>query len=207
MTTLPIKNLAGAEAGVFELDDAALERQKGKQAVHDTVVAYLAAQRAGTACTKTRGEVRGGGAKPWPQKGTGRARAGSSRSPLWRGGGITFGPRPRSYRKKINQKVRQLALRRALAERVDAGEVIVVDQLELAAAKTKALRQILATLGAGDNALIVVDRLTPNLRLSVRNLPAVQAMDAASVHTYQLLLHRRVVATRAGLEALAARLR
>lgn len=207
MTTLPIKSLAGADAGVFELDDAALERQKGEQAVHDTVVAYLAAQRAGTACTKTRGEVRGGGAKPWPQKGTGRARAGSSRSPLWPGGGITFGPRPRSYRKKINQKVRQLALRRALAARVDAGELIVVEALALEAPKTKALQQILKALGAGDNALIIVDRLAPNLRLSARNLPAVAVLDAASVHTYELLLHRRVVATRAGLEALAARLR
>jgi large subunit ribosomal protein L4 len=113
MSTVPLHDTAGKAIGEVAINDTWLERERGAQALHELVVAIRAHHRAGTACTKTRGEVRGGGKKPWRQKGTGRARAGSSRSPVWRGGGITFGPRPRKYTHKVNKQVRHLALRRA----------------------------------------------------------------------------------------------
>src|ERR1019366_8262833 len=124
-----------------------VEDGRGTQAVHDTVVAYQAAQRMGTACTKTAGDVAGSNKKPWKQKGTGRARAGSFASPLWRGGGVVFGPKPRDYTINVPKKVKALAFRKALSERLIAGDVIVVDELSLATHKTKDLAGIVAALG------------------------------------------------------------
>src|SRR3954469_12332906 len=126
---LTIKNIQGGNAGELNLAFAAVEADKGNQAVHDVVVAYMAAQRSGTACTKTMGYVAGSGKKPWKQKGTGRARAGSFASPLWRGGGVVHGPKPRDYSKKVTKKTKQLALRKALTERINAGEITVVDDI------------------------------------------------------------------------------
>src|SRR5512144_2052560 len=135
---LTIKDTKGNSQGELEVKFPLIEDGKGTQAVHDTVVAYRAAQRMGTACTKTMGEVAGTGKKPWRQKGTGRARAGSFASPLWRGGGVVFGPKPRDFAKKVSRKTRQLALRKALSERLKAGDVILVNDMKLEAAKTKA---------------------------------------------------------------------
>src|SRR5690242_16412595 len=134
---IAIKNLEGKNQGELEVKFAMIENGKGTQAVHDAVVAYRAAQRSGTACTKNVGEVAGTNKKPWKQKGTGRARAGSFRSPLWRGGGVVFGPKPRDFSKKVSHSTRQLALRKALSERLNAGDVLVVDDLKLTSAKTK----------------------------------------------------------------------
>src|SRR5262245_35590644 len=134
---LSVKNSQGKAAGELEVKFELVEGGKGTQAVHDTVVAFRAAQRMGTACTKTAGEVAGTNKKPWRQKGTGRARAGSFQSPLWVGGGVVFGPRPRDYSKKVNARTKQLALRKALTERLKAGDVIVVDDLKLSSPKTK----------------------------------------------------------------------
>lgn len=206
MTKLAMKNQTGSDVGSVEVLDAWLEREKGTQAVHDTVVAYLAAQRSGSACTKTKGDVRGGGKKPYRQKGTGHARAGSNRSPLWRGGGVTFGPQPRDYDKKINKKVRQLALRRAFTERVDAGDVIVVDSLALGEGKTKAIAQVLKAVNAGSNALIIDAAIADAVKLATRNMPKVDVVDSANVNVYQMLLHRKVVVTSAGLTSLGERL-
>src|SRR6201997_3241613 len=128
---LSIKDSKGNDHGEVEVKFPLLEGGKGTQAVHDVVVAYHAAQRMGTACTKTMGEVAGTNKKPWRQKGTGRARAGSFQSPLWVGGGVVFGPKPRDYTKKVNAKTRQLALRKALTERLKAGDVVVVNDLKL----------------------------------------------------------------------------
>src|ERR1043165_2698853 len=128
---ISIKNTQGQEQGELEVKLALIENGKGTQAVHDTVVAYQAAQRMGTACTKNVGEVAGTNKKPWGQKGTGRARAGSFQSPLWRGGGVVFGPKPRDFSKKETNSTRQLALRKALSERLKAGDVIVVDDFKL----------------------------------------------------------------------------
>src|SRR5215470_15631918 len=134
---LTIKNTQGQDAGELNLSFQPVEANKGGQAVHDTVVAYMAAQRSGTACTKTMGEVAGTGKKPWRQKGTGRARAGSFQSPLWVGGGVVFGPKPRDFGKKVPRKTRHLALRKALTERLKAGDVLVVDDLKLDSPKTR----------------------------------------------------------------------
>src|SRR4249919_1804804 len=134
---IPVKDLNGNPQGEFEVKFELVEGGRGTQAVHDTVVAYQAAQRMGTACTKTVGEVSGSNKKPWRQKGTGRARAGSNQSPLWPGGGVVFGPRPRDFSKKVNAKTKQLALRKALSERLKAGDVVVVDDLKLGSPKTK----------------------------------------------------------------------
>src|SRR5437016_12638810 len=134
---LTIKDNTGKSAGELEVKFPLVEDGKGTQAVHDAVVAYRATQRVGTACTKTMGEVAGTGRKPWRQKGTGRARAGSFASPLWRGGGVVFGPKPRDFSKKVSRKTKQLALRKALSERLRAGDVVLVDDLKLESARTK----------------------------------------------------------------------
>src|SRR5882672_10755713 len=134
---ISIKNISGKSQGELETKFEMVENGKGTQAVHDAVTAYRAAQRSGTACTKTVGDVQGSNKKPWKQKGTGRARAGSLRSPLWAGGGVVFGPRPRDFSKKINKKTRQLALRKALSERLKAGDIIVLDSINISAPKTK----------------------------------------------------------------------
>src|SRR5213595_453191 len=135
---LKIKDTKGKEQGELEVKFELVEGGKGTQAVHDTVVAYNAAQRMGTASTKTMGEVAGSGKKPWRQKGTGRARAGSFASPLWRGGGVVFGPKPRDFGKKVSKATKQLALRKALSERLKSGDVVVVDDLKLNSPRTRA---------------------------------------------------------------------
>src|SRR5215813_7026829 len=134
---LTIKDTKGNNQGELEVKFPLIEDGKGTQAVHDVVVAYQAAQRMGTACTKTMGEVAGTGKKPWRQKGTGRARAGSFQSPLWRGGGVVFGPKPRDFSKKVSRQTKQLALRKALTERLKAGDVLLVSEFKLGSAKTK----------------------------------------------------------------------
>src|SRR5580698_410022 len=134
---IAIKNLEGKDQGELEVKFPLIEDGRGTQAVHDVVVAYRAAQRSGTACTKNVGEVAGTNKKPWRQKGTGRARAGSFQSPLWVGGGVVFGPRPRDFSKKVSKKTRQLALRKALSERLKAGDIVVVDDLKFESPKTK----------------------------------------------------------------------
>src|SRR5579863_7069166 len=130
---ISIKNSAGQSQGEHEVKFALIEDGRGTQAVHDAVTAYRAAQRSGTACTKNVGEVSGSNKKPWKQKGTGRARAGSFRSPLWRGGGVVFGPKPRDFSKKVSRSTRQLSLRKALTERLSAGDVLIVDDFKLSA--------------------------------------------------------------------------
>ncbi len=142
---LTVKDINGRGQGELEVKFPLIADGKGTQAVHDAVVAYLANQRMGTACTKTIGEVAGTGKKPWRQKGTGRARAGSFQSPLWRGGGVVFGPKPRDFGKKVSKATKQLALRKALSERLKSGDVVVVEDIQLSSPKTK---EFVALLGA-----------------------------------------------------------
>src|SRR5512136_2886282 len=162
---LTIKDTKGQDQGELEVKFPLVEGGKGTQAVHDTVVAYLAAQRMGTASTKTMGEVTGTGKKPWRQKGTGRARAGSFQSPLWRGGGVVFGPKPRDFGKKVNAQTRKLALRKALSERLKAGDVIVVDDLKLTSPKTKEMIGVISALELKGKTLIVAPAADRNLTL------------------------------------------
>src|SRR5438105_897258 len=168
---LTIKNLRGNDQGECEVKFSLLEGGKGTQAVHDVVVAYRAAQRMGTACTKTMGEVAGSGKKPWRQKGTGRARAGSFASPLWRGGGVVFGPKPRDFSKKVSRKTRHLALRKALSERLRAGDVILIEDLKLESPKTKNFVSILSALDLKGSTLFVAQTTDKNISLASRNVP------------------------------------
>src|SRR5215468_2148882 len=170
---LTIKDTKGKSQGELEVKFSLIENGKGTQAVHDTVVAYRAAQRMGTACTKNVGEVAGTNKKPWRQKGTGRARAGSFQSPLWRGGGVVFGPKPRDFGKKVSRKTKQLALRKALSERLRAGDVVVIDDLKLSSGKTKDFVRLLSALDIKGTALIVAQSTDKNLRLASRNIPTV----------------------------------
>lgn len=199
--TMAIVDKSGKEVGTLELPTEWLETERGGQAVHETVVAFLAGHRAGTASTKTRAEVRGGGAKPYRQKGTGRARAGSNRSPIWGGGGVVFGPKSRSFAKKVNRKVRNLAFRRVLADRMHGGELIVVDDIAPDSPRTKEMVAVLNAVGAGESVLVVCEELDRNTELSIRNLPRAEAMTVSEMDVYHMMRRRKVVFTQAALQA------
>ena len=205
---LSVKDTKGNPAGEVEVGFAVIEDGKGTQAVHDTVVAHLANRRSGTACTKTMGEVAGTGRKPWRQKGTGRARAGSFQSPLWRGGGVVFGPKPRDFGRKVNVRTRQLALRRALSERLRAGDVIVVEDLQLAAPKTKEFLGILAGLElGGQTVLVCASSDNRNLQLASRNVPDVEFTTGEVLNTYAALRYDKLLFTRAAFAKVEQRLK
>ena len=202
-----VQNIKGDSVEELEIDlDSFEDDSKGLQAVHDAVVAYRASQRSGTACAKTRSEVAGTGKKPWRQKGTGRARAGSKQSPIWRGGGVVFGPRPRSFRKDINKKTRKLALRKALSERFKAGEVLVVDQVQMDQPKTKDVIRLLDQLKVDGTALIVTGEVNANAQLSARNIPYVDVTTSASLNTYDTLKYDCLILTKDALSGLESRL-
>jgi large subunit ribosomal protein L4 len=203
---LTIKDTKGNDQGELEVKFALVEDGRGTQAVHDVVVAYQAAQRMGTACTKTAGEVAGTNKKPWRQKGTGRARAGSFQSPLWRGGGVVFGPKPRDFAKKVSRNTRQLALRKAMSERLKAGDVVLVDDLKLGSQKTKEFTGILKALELKGTALIVAQAVDKNLTLASRNVPDVVLTTGDSLNTYDVLRPDKLVFTRTAFEQLEARL-
>ncbi len=204
---LSVKNVQGQVQGELEVPFAVIEDGRGTQAVHDVVVAYNAAQRQGNACAKTKAEVHGSGKKPWRQKGTGMARAGNRQSPLWRGGGVVFGPRPRDYRKKVSQSTRQLALRKALSERLKAGDVVVVESLSLAAPKTRELTGILGTLQlTGGTTLLVSSASDKNLQLASRNLQGVEITTSDKLNTYQVLRSDKLLFIRAAFEKVGERL-
>jgi large subunit ribosomal protein L4 len=202
-----VQNIKGDSVEELEINfDAFEDDSKGLQAVHDAVVAYRASQRSGTACAKTRSEVAGTGKKPWRQKGTGRARAGSKQSPIWRGGGVVFGPRPRSFRKDINKKTRKLALRKALSERFKAGEVLVVDQVQMDQPKTKDVIRLLDQLKVDGTALIVTGEVNANAQLSARNIPYVDVTTSDSLNTYDTLKYDCLILTKDALSGLESRL-
>lgn len=203
--SVQIKNTTGAQVGEYPIHDSWLETEKGAQAVHDCVVAFLAGERAGTACTKTRAEVSGGGAKPWRQKGTGRARAGSNRSPIWRGGGVTFGPKPRSFAKKVNKKVRALALRRAFTDALV--KINVLDELPADMFKVKAMQAMIQAVGGIGFTLLVVAEYDEAVIRSALNLePGLKVIKAASVNVYQLLRYTNVIFTKDALDIFGCRL-
>ena len=204
---ISVINTAGISAGDIEIaDELIIANGKGTQAVHDAVVAYRANQRLGTHQTKMIGDVAGSGKKPWKQKGTGRARAGSFASPIWRGGGIAHGPHPRDYAIKITKKTKSLALRKAFSERLLAGDLIVVDELKLTSPKTKDFIGLLGKIAAANGyTLLVTDAVENNLKLAARNLPTVQVEPADSVNTYELLRFDKIVVTKSGFAKLMAR--
>ena len=203
---LAVKDIKGQSQGELEVKFALIENGKGTQAVHDAVVAYLANQRMGTACTKNVGEVAGTNKKPWRQKGTGRARAGSFRSPLWRGGGVVFGPKPRDFGRKVSKSTKQLALRKALSERLQSGDVLVVDDFKLDSPKTKSFVGVLNALQVEGTTLIVASGQDKNLSLASRNIPDIELATSDSLNTYQVLRFGKLVFTRSAFEQVEQRL-
>jgi large subunit ribosomal protein L4 len=203
---LTVKDITGKDQGELELKFPLIENGIGTEAVQQTVVAYRAAQRMGTACAKNVGEVSGTNKKPWRQKGTGRARAGSFQSPLWRGGGVVFGPKPRDFTKKISRSTRQLALRKALSERLKAGDVLVVDDFKLTSPKTREFIGVLNALQLQGTTLVVSHGVDKNLLLASRNVPGVELTTGDSLNTYQVLRSDKLVFTRGAFENIEQRL-
>lgn len=183
--------------GDLELSETVFGAPVNEGLVHQAVVRYLANQRQGTASTKTRGEVSGGGRKPWRQKGTGRARQGSIRAPQWVGGGTVFGPKPRDYRQAMPKKARRAALRSALSSKVASGELLVLDELTFEQPKTKKMVEVLQNLkAAGASALVVTGELDRNVILSARNIPGVGTTRAGDLNVYDVVAHARLIATK-----------
>jgi large subunit ribosomal protein L4 len=206
MATLDVLNSKGQKAGSVELADAVFKVKAPSTLIHEVVTAYLANQRRGTHSTKTRGEVSGGGLKPWKQKHTGNARAGSIRSPLWRKGGITFGPKPRSYVQAVPPAKRRLALRAVLSSFAADGKLTVVDQFSVAEPKTKHVAAMVAALKLGPKSIVVVDDITPVLDRAARNLAGLRLVRARDLTSYTALLAEQLVFTKAALDQITARL-
>ena len=203
---LKIHDANGIPNGEMDVPFTLIENAKGTQAVHDSVVAFRAGQRAGTACTKTAGEVAGTNKKPWRQKGTGRARAGSFQSPLWRGGGVVFGPRPRDFSKKVNRKSQQLAFHKAFSERLMMGDVVILEDIKLASAKTKDFVKMMDALNLEGTALIVTGDLNATLLQASRNVPLVEVTTGSNVNAYQVLKYDKLIVTKSALESLGKRI-
>jgi large subunit ribosomal protein L4 len=213
MSSLTMKTATGADAGTIELPDEIFGIEPNVAVMHQVVTAQLAAKRSGTHSTKTRSEVRGGGAKPWRQKGTGRARQGSIRAPQWRGGGVAHGPKPRDYSQRTPKKMVQLALRSALSDRASEAKVVVVDDWAIAAPKTKDAVKLLEAIGLRtkgereDRVLVVLFRDDENAWKSLRNLgDRVQIVLPEELNTYDVLLNDWLVFSQPALETTIARL-
>ncbi|RME96528.1 MAG: 50S ribosomal protein L4 [Verrucomicrobia bacterium] len=204
---LTVRDQNGANVGEVEVGFELVPEEKGLQAVHDVVVAHRAACRQGTVSTKTRSTVAGSGKKPWRQKGTGRARAGSRRSPLWRGGAIVHGPLPRDYHKKVNRRTKQLALRKALTERLKEGAVVLVQELSFAKPRTKDFVKVLEALQLDGTVLVVHAGDNEPLILSSRNVPGVETTTGDLLHTYDVLCFDKLVFTLAAWERVQERLK
>lgn len=187
---------SGSKTGTVELDAAIFGIEPNTAVMAQVVTAQLAARRAGTQATRTRSDVSGGGAKPWAQKGTGRARAGSSRSPIWRGGGVALGPQPRSYAQRTPKKMVRLALRSALSDRAASGKVVVVDAWNFDAPRTKDARNALEAIGVDGRVLVVLGRDEVDAARSFRNLPGVQLIEAGELNAYDVLVNDWIVFNR-----------
>ncbi len=196
MPEIKVKNMQGAEVEGIVLNDDVFGIEPNKAVMHEVVVNYLAGLRRGTSRTKSRGEVRGGGRKPWRQKGTGRARAGTSRSPLWRGGAIIFGPKPRDYSYRVNKKKVSLAMRSALSDKVMENALTVVDALAFDAPKTKDMVKVLEALGAEKKTLVVLGELDEAVVKSARNIKGVTPVTVNELNTYELINNNNVIITK-----------
>ncbi len=193
MPTVAVYNMEGAKVGSMEVSDAIFAAEVNKAVLHQVVVNYLANQRQGTQSTKTRTEVRGGGIKPWRQKGTGRARQGSIRAPQWTGGGVALGPKPRDYRYSINKKVKRLALKSALSAKYEAYEIFVIEDLKMEEIKTATIAKLLKGLEINTKALIVTAECDENVYKSARNIKGVTPTYVGTLNTYEILKHDKLI--------------
>jgi large subunit ribosomal protein L4 len=202
--SLPIYSIEGKEAGTLKLNSAIFDGVVNQDALHQAVCAYRANQRGGLAATKTRGEVSGGGKKPWRQKGTGRARVGSIRSPLWRHGGVVFGPHPRDFSYNLPQKIKSLALKSSLNAKVKDDNLIILEGFALASHKTKEAAALLAKWKS-KSTLLLLDKTDENIRRALHNIGHLEVGLAADAHAYQVLTHEKVLITKGALDKLAQR--
>ncbi len=202
MPTIDVINLKGEKVERLDLNEKVFDIEVNEHAVYEAVKNHLANRRQGTQSTLTRAEVRGGGRKPWRQKGTGRARQGSTRSPQWRGGGIVFAPKPRDYSYKIPKKVKRLAMRSVLTSKVRDGELIVVDSITFDAIGTKQAHAALKAIGAERKALVLLDTVDEVAIKSFRNIPYVHTAQASNAHVYEILRHDSLVATKEAIRKL-----
>ncbi|MBQ9614957.1 MAG: 50S ribosomal protein L4 [Selenomonadaceae bacterium] len=196
MPTVAVYDMANKKVGDIELNESIFGVEMNAGLLHQAVVMQLAAQRLGTHATKTRGFVRGGGRKPWRQKGTGRARSGSTRSPIWVGGGTVFGPHPRSYAFRMPRKQRRLAIKCALSDKVKSGDFIVLESLDFDAPKTKQVVKMLGDFSVGNKALFITGEEAANVEKSARNIPGVKAIHTMGLNVYDILNHDKLFITK-----------
>ncbi|MDI9479824.1 MAG: 50S ribosomal protein L4 [Syntrophomonadaceae bacterium] len=196
MPKVPLYNMSGAQVGELELNDNVFGIEPNQAVLYDFIKMQMANKRVGTASVKTRAMVRGGGRKPWRQKGTGRARVGSNRNPVWTGGGVVFGPHPRDYSYKLPRKVRRLAMRSALSTKVKEQNIIVVDELSFDEPKTRLMVDTLQSLNAGKKTLVVIAKVDDNVTKSARNIPGVKPVRADFMNVYDLLHYDTLLITK-----------
>lgn len=199
MANVKVFNMSGSEVGSIELNDSIFAVEVNTHVMHQAVVQYLANRRQGTQSALTRAEVRGGGRKPWRQKGTGRARQGSTRSPQWTGGGVVFAPKPRDYSFKLNKKVKRLALKSALTTKVNDGKFVVVDEINLPEMKTKEMVKVLNNLNV-NKSLVVLEDANEKAVVAARNIPTVKTASVSTINVYDILKYDSVVVTKAAVE-------
>ncbi len=204
MANVKVYNMKGAEVGTLELSEDVFGVEYNEPLIHQAVVTYLANQRQGTKSTLTRTEVRGGGVKPWRQKGTGRARQGSTRAPQWTHGGVVFAPKSRDFSKKMNIGARRGAILSALSKKLTDGELIVVDELKVSAPKTKEMEAFRKALKLEKRTVVVMDQNDPDVILAARNLPTLTTISVGEINTYELVANAVVVLTKGSVEALEA---
>lgn len=204
MTSLPVINSRGEQIEEIEIPESILDLAPVSGVINDVIRQHQAAIRRGTAAVKNRSQVTASGCKPWRQKGTGRARAGDRASPIWRGGGVVFGPQPRSYDFKVTKKAKRKALKSILSIRFRKGQVIVIDQFDLEEPGTRKMVGILAAIGAGPSVLIITPRRDRNLALSVRNIPGVAAVGIRELNTFSVVSYQKILITREALGHLQA---
>ena len=199
MANVKVFNMSGSEVGSIELNDSIFAVEVNTHVMHQAVVQYLANKRQGTQSALTRAEVRGGGRKPWRQKGTGRARQGSTRSPQWTGGGVVFAPKPRDYSFKLNKKVKRLALKSALTTKVNDGKFVVVDEINLPEMQTKEMVKVLNNLNV-NKSLVVLEDTNEKAVVAARNIPTVKTASVSTINVYDILKYDSVVVTKAAVE-------
>ena len=199
MANVKVFNMSGSEVGSIELNDSIFAVEVNTHVMHQAVVQYLANKRQGTQSALTRAEVRGGGRKPWRQKGTGRARQGSTRSPQWTGGGVVFAPKPRDYSFKLNKKVKRLALKSALTTKVNDGKFVVVDEINLPEMKTKEMVKVLNNFNV-NKSLVVLEDANEKAVVAARNIPTVKTASVSTINVYDILKYDSVVVTKAAVE-------